>query len=171
MTHWPSCSDAWNVTHKPDDPNGLWRVTCNCPERHPWEPGSSSWAEITIPKPKEEPVSEINIGDTVKAYGSDDWIVVGQHSKWSFIDRSNGTSAPLSVLTEKLTKVEPFFEAGKTYTPADGSSWPRFIVERVDKDSNGHPSAYGKQLAQNGSYVWLRKGRVTFNTWREDKEW
>ncbi|MFD4474659.1 hypothetical protein ACFWPU_00880 [Streptomyces sp. NPDC058471] len=52
--HWPDCSDRWLVTHNVTDPGGLFRVTCGCPERHPWIPSGGSWVEITVPKPPED---------------------------------------------------------------------------------------------------------------------
>lgn len=68
----------------------------------------------------------------------------------------------IAAFKQNFEIIEPFFEAGKTYTCAGDE----FTVEYIENDAEGDV-AIGKVTAPNGRFVWRIKRKDSFPLWQE----
>lgn len=106
-------------------------------------------------------MDRIEVGDTVVSKGKatpDRYEVLAVHAHQLWLKPEGGASA-LSYLVCDFEKVEPFFEAGKTYERAGAISMRtnRYVCERADTDYKGRKVAYGRYYNESGlsPFVWL----------------
>ena len=112
--------------------------------------------------------TNIHVGDKVRYVDETGYVdetkahpVLAVHGDFAWLgSNSNPWTCPLS----KLTKEEPFFEAGKTYKMKSYKN-STFEVIRVDKDSDGTLTAYGKRLYSDGGYAYTASWNFSF--WEE----
>lgn len=93
--------------------------------------------------------------------------VVSVGRKWLLYEFEGVERAiPRADFEERFEKIEPFFEAGKTYRHRGGDT---FAVERVDRDGDGGRVAYGLVTPPGvgkPAYWAMRTHRITtFSSW------
>lgn len=77
-----------------------------------------------------------------------------------------GPGRPLSYLAENFEEVVPFFEVGKRYAIGGET----FEPVRIDTDTDGSRTAYGKWAAKGGSVTWYIANSFHFKKADEVKD-
>jgi hypothetical protein len=105
-------------------------------------------------------------GDTVQhhRYPEDYFTVLAVDGGWLWLRPINGDDSPLPVTMRSylVTKVEPFFEVGKTYRSTGGTG--TFIPTYINTDEDGTKVALGR--TDLGRWACRRQ----FDLWKEVTE-
>ena len=111
-------------------------------------------------------MAEVQVGDKVTVVGGSPadriYTVWGVHEKSVWLDSAHTTQGWIA-LADKVTKVEPFFEKGKTY--ADGGS--TFECEKVLADEDGQRVALGKYRSADDER-WAHELLRYYRGWAEE---